>query len=63
MAKKGVGKKVSRPAGVRGQFKVVDPRLKKDTRAKKFASSKKGKGRNSRQPKGRAGGKGKGGKR
>lgn len=47
------GKRVSRPAGVKGRFKVVDPRLKKDIRAEHKAQ-------NSRR--GKAGGKKTGGK-
>ncbi|TRY60351.1 hypothetical protein DNTS_025767 [Danionella cerebrum] len=55
VAKKGVGRKVRRPTGVKGAFRVVDRRLKKDTKA---AQRKEGKGRGSKGGKGRGGGKG-----
>ncbi|XP_053548315.1 pre-rRNA 2'-O-ribose RNA methyltransferase FTSJ3 [Bombina bombina] len=35
VAKKGAGRKVSRPAGIKGHFKVVDGRMKKDRRGQK----------------------------
>lgn len=53
VAKKGVGKKVGRPRGVKGLFKVVDGRMKKDMRGvqRKEQRAKGGKGQG-RQPKG-----------
>ncbi|XP_076135221.1 pre-rRNA 2'-O-ribose RNA methyltransferase FTSJ3 [Alosa pseudoharengus] len=56
VAKKGAGRKVPRPSGVKGQFRVVDSRMKKDMRGlqRKEQRERGGKG---------GGGKGRGGKR
>ena len=51
VAKRGVGKRVKRPAGVKGHFKVVDPRMKKDMRGKAAAGRGKGERSGGRQQK------------
>ncbi|XP_019735900.1 pre-rRNA 2'-O-ribose RNA methyltransferase FTSJ3 isoform X1 [Hippocampus comes] len=53
VAKKGAGRKVRRPAGVKGAFRVVDGRMKKDVRGmqRKEQKAKGGKGKG-RQAKG-----------
>ena len=42
VAKKGMGKRAHRPAGIQGPYKVVDRRMKTDNRKQKMQDRKKG---------------------
>ncbi|CAH0554387.1 unnamed protein product [Brassicogethes aeneus] len=53
-------KKISRPSGVKGQYKVVDKRMKKDLRAQKNKLKTMGRGKKGGKGKGAKGGGGKG---
>lgn len=55
------GKKAARPAGVKGQYKIVDPRMKKDMRAQKKKMKTMGRGKKGGGMGGKMGGKAGGG--
>lgn len=58
VAKKGAGRKIRRPPGVKGVFRVVDGRMKKDLRGKQREQRDKGKGGHKGGKGGRKGGNG-----